>query len=244
MKKELCNHVYKTNDYKAFKFIAGNRVPNRDHLRRLTESMEQKQLVVPIIVNEHMQIVDGQTRYLACKSLKKPVYFIVNAGYRLPEVHRLNTTLKAWTANDFMMGYISLGKTEYKIYRAFKEKHGLGHQETLTLLMGRRGYTWGTFKNFRDGNLKIRHMKEAEEALKKISMIEPYYPGYKRRSFIYAMIALFKIPEYKHEELIEKLKLQEERLFDCATTTQYRDLLHKIYNYKRREGSKINLRAL
>jgi hypothetical protein len=76
--------------------------------------------------------------------------------------------------------------------------------------------------------------------IEKILLIEPYYIGAKRRSFIYAMLQLFKNPNFEFTEFLQKLKCQPTALVDCANTTQYVSLIEEIYNYRRRE--KVNLR--
>ena len=47
------NQVLKTNDYSMFKHMNGNRNINKLHLKRLTESMSEKYIEVPIIVNSN-----------------------------------------------------------------------------------------------------------------------------------------------------------------------------------------------
>ena len=71
-------------------------------------------------------------------------------------------------------------------------------------------------------------------------MIGKYYSGYKRRSFIYAMIGLFKNKNFDFNEFIHKLKTQPSAMVDCTDTQQYLSLIEEIYNYRRRE--KVNLR--
>ena len=46
------NQVMMTNDYDMFETIDGNREVNRLHLRRLKQSIQEKYITVPIIINE------------------------------------------------------------------------------------------------------------------------------------------------------------------------------------------------
>ena len=64
----IINQVIKTNDYNTFKVMPGNRPVNKLHVRRLSKSMEEKHLMSPILVNEKMQVIDGQHRLEAQKS--------------------------------------------------------------------------------------------------------------------------------------------------------------------------------
>ena len=59
-----------TNEYNQFRFVKGNRPLNDLHLSRLRRSMKENFLPIPIIVNERMEIVDGQHRFTICKELR------------------------------------------------------------------------------------------------------------------------------------------------------------------------------
>ena len=98
----IINQVIKTNDYNTFKVMPGNRPVNKLHVRRLSQSMEEKHLMSPILVNEKMQVIDGQHRLEAQKSLKLPVFYIINKGYGKKETHMLNSNSKDWKNDDFM----------------------------------------------------------------------------------------------------------------------------------------------
>ena len=49
--------VYKTKDYSQFKIMTGNRVVNKAHLGKLTKSIDEESLIVPMIVNEKYEIM-------------------------------------------------------------------------------------------------------------------------------------------------------------------------------------------
>ena len=61
------NQVLMTNDYSMFESMSGNRDVNDLHIKRLKESMQEKYISVPIIVNEKNQIIDGQHRFQSAK---------------------------------------------------------------------------------------------------------------------------------------------------------------------------------
>ena len=86
----------------------------------------------------------------------------------------------------------------------------------------------------------MQDYNEAKRKAEKIMMIEPYYKGYLRRSFILALVGMFKNENFEFTEFIAKLKQQPTTLQDCTNVSQYKSLIEEIYNYRRRE--KINLR--
>jgi len=233
------NQVLETNDYSMFKVLGGNREVNMLHVKRLKESMSVKYITVPIIVNEDHQIIDGQHRFQSARELNKPIYFIKIGGLKLPDIHRLNTNTKNWTADSFLTGYCDLGKSQYITYKQFKERFGFGHNETQALLsnLSRMGGNRNT--SFRDGTFVIEDYSMAVRNAEKISMCSQYYEGYKRRSFVYAMLDLFKNEEYNHAEFLNKLSFQSVKMQDCTTIDQYLVLIEEIYNFKRTKETKV-----
>jgi hypothetical protein len=232
------HHVHTTTDYFLFKPLDGNRTKNLLHINRLKKSMNEQYMFTVIIVNEKYEIIDGQHRFDVITELKLPLHYVICKGYGLAEVHRLNQLSKNWNADDYLNGYCNLGYKDYLIYRDFKNKYQVGHNECMLLLSG-TGSTKNA-GNFNTGLLKIKSLKDAERNIEKILLLEPYYDGYKRRAFIYAMYNLLYNPNFEFTEFIQKLKIQPTALQHCTDVAQYVALIEEIYNYKRRD--KVNLR--
>lgn len=234
--------VLTSTDYDDFKVLEGNRNINTLHFNRLKESMAAKYLISPIIVNQKFEVIDGQHRLLACKELKLPVRYIVCNGYNLEDIHRYNMISKNWTLDDFMNGYIELGKKEYEFYKVFKEKYGFGHGESISMVSGKND-RHDAVKKFQAGELKIKNYNNACLFAEKVQMIAPYYEGYRRRSFVLALLSLSKNSNFTIEEFVEKLKFQRSKFYDCGTQEQYVKLIEEIYNFKRREKVSLSLAA-
>lgn len=232
------NQVHTTTDYFLFKPIEGNRNKNLLHIYRLKKSMAETYLFTVIIVNEKYEIIDGQHRFDVIQELKLPLSYVVCKGYGLNEVHILNQNSKTWTSDDYLDGYCKLGYKDYLKYKEFKELYGIGHYECMWLLNGSQ--LSNPTQVFFTGDFKIKNYNEACKIIEKIMLVEPYYQEWKRRSFILAMLQLFKNPNFELTEFLQKLKLQPTALSNCSTTNQYVSLIEEIYNYRRRE--KVNLR--
>jgi hypothetical protein len=232
------NQVHTTTDYFLFRPIEGNRNKNLLHINRLKKSMAESYLFTVIIVNEKYEIIDGQHRFDVIQELKLPLNYIVCNGYGLNEVHILNQNSKTWTSDDYLDGYCKLGYKDYIKYREFKELYGIGHYECMWLLNGSQ--LSNPTQVFFTGDFKIKNYSEACKIIEKVMLVAPYYEEWKRRSFILAMLQLFKNPNFELTEFLQKLKLQPTALSNCSTTNQYVSLIEEIYNYRRRE--KVNLR--
>jgi hypothetical protein len=235
--------VHTTKDYSLFKTLNGNRDVNHLHLTRLKESMKKNHLTTIIMVNEKFEIIDGQHRFTICKELGLPINYIISKNYGLNEVQILNANMKNWQMQDYVNGYCDLGYKDYQIYKDFIEDYGFSNQVALFLLGDEM--VNGTSKitptiKFKEGLFKVIDLNNSKRIADKIMMIEPYYKGFMRRSFIYAMIGMFKNENFEFTEFLTKLKQQPTTLQDCTSTSQYKSLIEEIYNYRRRD--KVNLR--
>ena len=239
---KIVNEVLQTNVHSIFKRQKGNRPINKNHLDRLIVSMKNKYLISPILVNEEMEVIDGQHRLQAQKELNLPTYYIKNKGYSIEETRILNQNANNWTANNFMEAFCDLGKPEYVKYKNFQKKYKFNHQCTMNLLMGNKSSTDGNiYVIFKAGLFRVTSLNEAIKIAESVLEVGEYYLGYKRRSFITAIQKAMSVEEYKHKYFLRKLKSQRTRMVDCATWKQYLALMEDIYNYRTIKENRIRL---
>jgi len=93
---------------------------------------------------------------------------------------------------------------------------------------------------FNNGKFKINDYRKAVDMAEKILMISEFYSGYKRRSFVFALMSLFENSNFMFTQFLQKIKIQPTALVDCTTTASYLLLIEEIYNYRSR--NKVNLR--
>ena len=256
-KEQEVNKVYKTSDLSIFKQIDGNRIPNLQHVKRLADSIRVYGMKCnPILVNERMEVIDGQHRLMAAKDAKSFVYYIIIPGYNLKEVHTLNLNQKNWGKKDFMEGYANMGIKSYIKLREFiKKNEEFGFSDCIAFCSNKSSYSSCDIKQkgrldnsknynlsevFEEGTWKGKDFDLAQEWANKIRMIKRYYSGYNRTGFVGTMITLFQNKNFDFNEFMHKLRLQPTALVDCANRDQYRTLIEDIYNYRSR--NKVNLR--
>ena len=251
------SEVYKTQNYNQFKTLLGNRQVNLSHVFQLKQSMHNNHLFSPILVNEKMEIIDGQHRFNACRELNLPVYYIVVKGYGLEQVKILNTHMKNWQKKDYLNAYCDLGHPEYLKFREFittypmfkmkaaecilrnkQEKGGDGYSKDLKSKSNPDGrYTRRYFEN---GELVIANYELAVENAEKILDVEPFFNKFNNHVFVGAMINIFKNGEYDHDVFLSKLALNPTMMQPCVNMVQYYYVIEDIYNFRSRK--KVNLR--
>lgn len=233
--------VHQTMEYNYFVRIKGNRAINTLHVRNLKESMKKEDLKIPIIINDKREVTDGQHRLQARRELMLPVYYIVLKGMGIAETQAANADNRNWGAPDFLNTYVELNYAHYKKYDEFKKKYEFGHAVTQILLEGggSDGGSNSRTNEFRTGGFVVNGYERACGWAEKLYLVEPYYAGFKRRSFVIVMTQLFKNEKYNHEEFLAKLEYQSSKMVHCTTTLQYTKLIEEIYNYKRKAEDKI-----
>jgi hypothetical protein len=249
------NTVYKTNDLSIFKTIGGNRVPNPQHIKRLKCSIiENGMLCNPILVNEKMEVIDGQHRLLASKEADSHIFYIVLNGYSLSQVHTLNLNQKNWSKKDFMDGYADMGLESYiKLSRFIEANQDYSFADCISMCSNNssnttlssskittKGVVSNVTEHFTSGTWKGKDFELAQEWAEKIRLIKPYYTNYNRSVFVLTMTSLFKNENFDYSEFMHKIRLQPKALVDCANREQQRLLIEEIYNYRSR--NKVNLR--
>lgn len=235
--------VFVTNDLDRFILMRGNRPPNPQHVEHLAKNIEQYGMLCnPILVNEDMEVIDGQHRLLAAKKTGTKIFYIIVKGYNLEQVKALNLKQKNWNNIDFLNSYADMGIESYLYIRQFMNRHKFDLKCTITLLDCANACNPSEKRKksgkFKEGTVKIGDKKKAEVYAEYLKMIEPYHKLKGR--FCGIMIQMFKKENFVFSQFLGKLKLQPTALVECATGEQYKQLIEHIYNYRRR--NKVNLR--
>jgi ParB-like chromosome segregation protein Spo0J len=82
------NKIQVSEDYSSFKRIDGNRTINKAQVKKLYDSFNENPglaSAVPIVVNDKMEIIDGQHRFESLKKLNLPIYYYEVEGLKLQE---------------------------------------------------------------------------------------------------------------------------------------------------------------
>lgn len=240
--------VYETYDYSMFKSMKGNRPLDKLLIMRLKKSFKKRYLFTIITVNEDLEIIDGQHRFEAAKSLGLPLYYVVQKGYGVPEVQMLNTNTKNWGKMQYLHSYCELGHPEYLKFRNFMRRYpkfGIAVSEAILT-----GLSSGKFETeigqrrklptFTDGELEIPNEGRSYLIAHQIMEIQPFYDGFNRITFVRAMMRVLNNPNYEHNTFIKKLEMQPTALKHCQSVDQYLLLIEDIYNYRSR--NKVSLR--
>lgn len=110
--------IYRTTNYSMFKKLIGNRDIDQRHKIELIKSIKENGYVMnPILVNERMEVVDGQHRLAALEELGLPVYYYIVPGLTAKECGDLNRGQKNWKSIDYINKNAALGNINYRLLK-------------------------------------------------------------------------------------------------------------------------------
>lgn len=112
------NTVYRTDDYTLFNTLQGNRDVLIGRVNKIIKSIKTSGYIFnPIIVNENMEVIDGQGRLEALKNLGMPVDYIIVEGLGIKECVALNIYQTHWNTMDYINSFADMGNVNYSYIR-------------------------------------------------------------------------------------------------------------------------------
>lgn len=154
MKDKVYAQIYVTTDYDKFKFLEENREVKKSRVKKIKDSIEEVGYVLqPILVNENMEIIDGQGRFNACTDMGLPILYMVEEGRGITECRRLNLGQENWTTWNWINSYADGGNVDYQRFRTFVNGSKIPLTYLLPLPFGRCVSNGTVANSIKDGNL-------------------------------------------------------------------------------------------
>jgi len=226
-----------TTNYGKFKTIQGNRVVKTSHVNNLANAIEKKNLlkVFPVIVNENMEVIDGQHRLLAAAKLGVKVPYEQIDGLRIEDVMTINTSSKGWTMIDYVKAYQQLGHPDYRELEDFAKKYSISVSISGLLLSGASNFGGGgkTAHRIKNGTFTINSRGRATKVAELLSELTPLceFTPQQDRSLAEAVFALFNIDAFDPERLVSKMRKHYLKLQKRADSRYYIIHMEELYNH-------------
>lgn len=215
--------IFQTTDYDKFKIIVANREVDKAHVKRLAESIKKKNLLFirPLIVNEKMELIDGQHRLSACQLIKQPVYYIKAGGLTKNDIAVLNTAQKNWTRIDFINFYAIEGVPEFKQLAKLINKYSFMKVSSIISLC--TSYQAG----LRHGKIELTNYNRAVTVCEWVSELKTKFKFVLSRDFALGLNDAVKTQD-KFKQLLEKITDSNFHL--CYSRPEYEKMIQKIIN--------------
>lgn len=242
------NQLCKTFNYSQFKFASYNRNVDPRHVQQLVNEVKAgHQLLSPVIVNEKMEIIDGQHRLEALKQLKKPVEYIVRPGTTKPDVVSINNSQQKWSVVTWIESYANAGNEDYRFFLNFLQDHKeykwpvMGVEDVL-----RNPLTTDInhHSHIDDGTFKVdyAHIDQAERIINDAAALKGKCGKKSSKSVMRMSIEALKIieshKEFRFTELLSKMTptKYEQILSSSRKPSEVALKFLHVYNSRKREN--------
>lgn len=223
-----------TTNYGLFRTIQGNRQIDAVHVANLVAAIEKKNLLAefPILVNEKMEVIDGQNRLLAATRLNLPIFYTVVSGLELTNVIDINTASKSWKIRDFVLSNIELGNPNYQELLDFSTEHNLSISMSAALLAGRGVQGGSIVKLVRTSKFQVNAPAAARRVAQALGTLgeSADFRATSDRNLAMALWLLFQNEDFSIDRLIGKIKTHGIVLSRRVSERYYLLQLEEIYN--------------
>ena len=245
--------IYETNDLEKFVFAKWNRDVRKEKVKSLTERMKVFFLTFTIIVNEFLEIIDGQHRFSALKIYNEyrksigldiiPLRYDIKVGWGEKECKELNSETSIFSNEDVLKQEIYNDNENYLLYDKFKKEYPfLGHNTVIGLLSGNiKATKGGENKSFKVGTFKVKDYEESIEKTNKIidivetTIIPLGDRGNPQTTYTLSILPFIFDSNYDHQHMMKQIKNRNKYTKDSLpestklTTCKY--YLQKLYNH-------------
>ena len=229
------NRIYKTIDYYLFNKLCGNRDVLEGRKNVIKKSIQENGYIRnPIVVNENMEIIDGQGRFEALKELGLPVEYVIAEGIGHKECVVLNANQKNWKTADYIKSFSQLGVRDYQILEQMCNMFSyLDPANIATVCSGLAG--GGMISRIiREGNFKIR---KEEDVIKRLKLYERIYEitcgnadyGL-QRAFASIVTFIYETKEIDNERVVLQMKRCVEFITPSFNAKQALKNIELVYN--------------
>lgn len=235
-----------TMDYGIFKKSPSNRDTDDRNIQRIQKSIQQKNLLHhrPILVNEKMEVIDGQNRLEAAKRSNLPVFFEVSNDSTTEDIYLLNINQKTWQAQDYVKYFCSLGKEEYIRLHYFMEEKKISLKMAMILLTSNRGAE--PYYDLKQGLFQFPNEEEMQvvnQYLDQIAQITDFISlntmgskhYLKKSTFIYSALKFLSSPNVNFNIFMKKLEMKLAYIRPCTLAKEYITMFKAIYNWKNQD---------
>ena len=235
-RNETAYNVYVTKDYSIFKRLVGNRDIPESRISKIVESIQTIGWVHnPIIVNEKMEVIDGQGRLTALQRLELPVEYIIAEGAGNKECIYMNMNMVNWKLPDFIKSYAEQGNENYQRLLTLIENYANGNLDVISTAVYR--VSKSKHREIKQGVLQLTE-DQYKAAIPRLEYIKPLLDSLDSKKLPGRIVTLMQtlIYYYDYPEVDkDRLKYSVEKYIYNATpwvlNTDCEKEVENAYNY-------------
>lgn len=247
---ETLGTIEQTKDYEQFVILGANREVSKSHINKLVKVFRDNPRASeyrPVLVNENMEVIDGQHRLYALMELGYPIFYTTVRGLTIDDTQQMNAYQRNWSPIDYAKSYATLGNTEYKRFLYFFNKYLFTYRTTMLYMLGK--ISMGAESRFRTGGFSTEAPDEVlnirftmlEDV---VNEIHAQIKGFTRTdaAFARAFLAMLMRPDYDHDFFLHKLNLFCAKFITPkAGVVDYQRQLESVWNERTADEKRIRL---
>lgn len=208
--KTETREVIRATDYHQFKMLPDNRPVNISHVGGIIRSIEKEGSWLqdePIIVNEDMEVVDGQHRLEAHKRLELPVYYVVVPSIGIDRAHAMNKSRRNWTLLDWAHSYANGGNVNYQRWVKLMEENNYWSPAVVIAVCYEKPLQKSLQRDFRLGELSLteEQLVIAQMRLNHLDALAEIAPTFVTSTVARYILQIFTHPRYDQERMVKKM---------------------------------------
>jgi hypothetical protein len=232
------NSIMETTNYGLLKTIKSNRAVNDQHVKKIMDSVQKKNLlhIRPALVNEDMVLIDGQHRHEACRRMKIPIPFVVSQGLTKDDIRFLNSAQKNWSFMDFINYYATEGHSGFQEFAELAKEFPRIQPSTLIKIV-----SYDQRKNdIREGVIYVGQIKRGKKVCQAIYRLNDFWKRKVEYNFVFsgafvtAMDKCFRTNDFEFARLYDQIEKNPDLFRKYTSRNEYLKSLDLIYNLKQK----------
>lgn len=242
---KIIGQIFEEEDYRNFRRLPDNRDVLGQRVNKLIASINEHYVLNPIVVNEKMEIIDGQGRFDACKALGKPIHYIIAPGANSDDCRRMNKYNTKWSTLDFAKSYAKSNVSAYINLLSACKKTSLPIMRVLRLAnhSTKNGHSTEKMSGFEKGELifSTEDVDTVVEIEKKVNEIIDalQFSGRKNEAFYISVKIASETNGYDHSRMIKNCKAQRSTYSQMSRLQDELVEFERIYNYKAGKNNRL-----
>ena len=247
--KSVAYNVYTTRDYSIFKRLVGNRDIPESRISKIVDSIQKIGWIHnPIVVNEKMEVIDGQGRLTALQRLKMPVEYIIAPGAGTKECVYMNMNMVNWKLPDFIKSYAEQGNENYQRLLKLMGTYANGNLDIISTAVYR--VSRSKHRDIKEGILQLTE-EQYEAAIPRLKFVKPLMEKLDEKKLPGSLITLIQTAIYYYDySEVDKKRLTysiEKYAYNSipwVSNTDCEREVENMYNYNMKLEGKISIAHL
>lgn len=226
--------IHECRDYGRFTLTLDNRAIVEKRINKMIPSMKHYGWLDshPMLVRkvgDKYEILDGQGRFHAAKTLGIPVKFVVtDKEISIPEI---NGPQSPWSITDYVGSYAQQGNPEYHYLLDFSRRHKLPIAISAAILKGCVAAQGQHSDTIRSGKFKVSDTEFAEKVAVVVRELRSVHACGATTNCVLAVSRVMQVSEVNLARLCDAIRKHQALVRPNTTADGYVAMLEEIYNH-------------